>query len=236
MTTEDRIAIAIPTYNEKENIRKLAVTLVDMYPSARLFIVDDNSPDGTAEVVQELAYTYPAIRLIWREHKQGAASACLDAFARILPDETFDYIVTMNGDLSHNPADLKILFAAAATNDIVIGSRYIDGGGIENQSWLRRVLSKWGQGYARVVTGLPIEDLTSGYVIYHRDILGRILMQLVRTEGYAHQIEMKYLGHKFGARIKELPITFRAHHEGSKADFRMLWEGLKMPLYLRLFD
>ncbi len=233
---ESRVAIVIPTYNERENIRSLILRLLELYPGLHIFVVDDNSPDGTAEIVQNLAKESDLVRLVWREEKQGLASAYLDAFARIIPDPTIEYIGTMDADFSHHPADLGKLFRHAPSHDLVIGSRYVDGGSVENWSFPRKFLSKWANIYAKLVTRAPINDLTAGFAVYHRNILGKILAQFEKSEGYAYQIEMKYLAHKLGARIKEVPITFRERNSGkSKLTGRVIWEGITVPWYLRFF-
>lgn len=233
---QDKLAIVIPTYNEKDNIRKLVVSLSDIFPQARILVVDDNSPDGTAEIVQELSFKNERVRLLWREQKQGLASAYLDAFARILPDESIHYVATMDADFSHNPADLPRLLVHAEKHGVVVGSRYIPGGNVENWSLTRKLMSRMANFYARSITGVPVADLTAGFVVYHRDILGRILRELVKSEGYAYQIEMKYLAHRLGSSIKEVPITFRERAFGeSKLSKGVIWEGMHTPWRLRYF-
>lgn len=231
-----KTAVVIPTYNEKENIRKLVLTLRDLLPAVRIFVVDDNSPDGTAQVVQELSAQDHRVRLIFRDSKQGLASAYLDAFARIIPDETIEYIVTMDADFSHRPHDVPRLLQHVPEYGLVVGSRYVPGGTIENWDFLRKLISKYANVYARAITGAPVADLTAGFVVYHRELLGRILMQDIRSDAYGYQIEMKHLAHRAGARIKEVPITFRERNSGkSKFGWRSVWEGVTMPWYLRLF-
>lgn len=232
---DNQLAIVIPTYNERENITKLIPTLLGRVPGARIFVVDDNSPDGTAQAVQELARQNEAVRLIWRDQKQGLASAYLDAFARIIPDESIEYILTMDADFSHDPRELPKLLAELADHDLVIGSRYAPGGRVENWGLLRRFISKYANLYAGLVTGVPIRDLTAGFVIYSRLLLGRILVQNIRSDAYGYQIEMKYLAHRAGAKIKEVPITFREREKGrSKFGGRTIWEGIVIPWYLRI--
>lgn len=237
MEIDKNLVIAIPTYNEKENIRKLVVALLHLLPQVRLMVVDDNSLDGTAQAVQELAEKYPNVRLIWREKKQGLASAYLDAFARIIPDETIHYIATMDADFSHHPVDLLSLLEYIKDYELVIGSRYVPGGSIINWNFLRRLLSRCANKYARVITGVPIEDLTAGFAIYRRELLAQILGQILKSEGYAYQIEMKYRADKLGAKIKEVPITFRERQRGkSKLNRAVIWEGIIMPWSLTFKD
>ncbi len=231
-----RLAIVIPTYNERENIRRLLLTLLELLPQARLFVVDDNSPDGTAKAVQEIALERSQVRLIWREQKFGLASAYLDAFARILPDPSIDYIATMDADLSHNPAELLELLRHAAEHDLVVGSRYVPGGAVLNWALWRRFISQFGNTYTRRVIGAPIFDLTAGFVVYTRELLAKILPEVEEREPYAYQTEMKYLSYKAGARIKEVPIIFRERASGkSKLKNRAIFEALFFPWYLRFF-
>ncbi|MBI4050478.1 MAG: polyprenol monophosphomannose synthase [Candidatus Doudnabacteria bacterium] len=233
---ENKVAVVIPTYNERENIRALLVHLLKLYPGLRIFVVDDNSPDGTAELVQDIAKNYDSVRLIWRDQKLGLASAYLDAFARIIPDPELEYIVTMDADFSHHPGDLGELLRHALSHDVVVGSRYVGGGAVENWNFWRKFLSKWANMYAELITGVPVADLTAGFVVYRRDILGQILTRFEKSEGYAYQIEMKYLAHKLGAKIKEVPITFRERNSGkSKFTGTVIWEGVFIPWYLRFF-
>lgn len=230
------VAVVIPTYNEKDNIRRLVAELMLRYPEVRIFIVDDNSPDGTAELVKELALRNERLRLIWRDRKQGLASAYMDAFARILPDESVHYIVSMDADFSHRPEDLQKLLDQAEQQDLVVGSRYIEKGSIANWTPWRLYLSRFANWYARSVTGMRFADLTGGFVVYRRDLLARILQQGVRGQGYAYQIEMKYLAHRLGARVKEVPIVFRERQAGqSKLERATIWEGIFLPWRLRLF-
>ena len=225
----------IPTYNEAENIRKLITSIRNLYPEIKIFIVDDNSPDRTAEIAQKIFLTDPHGKLIWRQRKEGMAGAYLDAFARIIPDESIERIVTMDADLSHDPDDLERLLEKADSFDIVIGSRYLEGGQIENWSRWRKFISYFGNIYTRAVTGAPIRDCTSGFVLYSREILGRMLGQSIEVrEPYAFQTEMKYIAWKLGAKICEVPITFRERASGkSKLKKSAILEALFFPWYLK---
>lgn len=232
----DRVVIVIPTYNEKENIGKLIKQIKELLPQTRVFVVDDNSPDGTAFVVEELAGQYEGVKLILRNQKKGLASAYLEAFESLMADTSIDYFVTMDADFSHHPEDLVNLLDHARDNDLVIGSRYIRNGVVENWSLWRRLLSRLGNLYARAVTGVGVSDLTAGFVVYKRDMLDRIIKDGVESEGYAFQIEMKSLAQKFGASIREVPITFRERAAGkSKLSRSTVWEGIVAPWRWRLF-
>ena len=231
-----KLAVVIPTYNEKQNIARLLPAILEKLPGVRIFAVDDNSPDGTAEAVREFAQNNQQVRLIWRDKKEGLASAYFDAFARIIPDETIEYILTMDADFSHHPDDLARLAEYLPDYDLVIGSRYVEGGRIENWNFFRRLVSKYANRYAGIITGVPCADLTSGFVLYSRALLGRILLQNIQSNAYGYQIEMKYFAHKAGAKIKEAPITFRERSSGkSKFGVRTIWEGIIVPWHLRLF-
>lgn len=229
-------AIAIPTYNEAANIKLLLPKLNQRYPGIKIFVVDDNSPDGTAEIVEELAKRFPHTELMKRPHKQGLASAYLHAFGKILLDKDTRYIVTMDADFSHDLDDLTKLLNSAAHYDLVVGSRYVPGGNIENWGLWRRALSRFGNLYARRVTGIPLADLTAGFVLYRRDLLERILKSGIESGGYAYQIEMKYLAYRHGAKMKEVPITFRERVNGkSKLSNAVVFEGVIAPWHLRFF-
>ena len=231
-----KFAIAIPTYNERENVRELISQLNARLPSVRIFVVDDNSPDGTSGVVEELQKTMPGIELLWRPRKNGLASAYFHAFHRIVSDESVQYIVTMDADLSHGTDDLVRLITSVEHYDLIVGSRYIAGGEIKHWQRWRWALSRFGNLYAGFITNIPITDVTAGFVIYSRDLLKMLLRDGIRSEGYSFQIEMKYLAHRLGAKIKEVPISFVDRSRGrSKLGKSTVVEGVFMPWYLRLF-
>lgn len=232
----NKLAIIIPTYNEKGNIEKLVVSLLATVPGAKIIIVDDNSPDGTARVAQRLATENEQVRLIWRESRQGMASAYLDAFARIIPDEETEHVITMDADLSHRPQDLAKILAYAEAFDMVVGSRYVTSGNVRDWAKWRLFISKYGNIYTQMITGLPIVDVTSGFVLYRRDLLLKILAHAQPREPYAYQTEMKYLAHRAGAKIKEVPIVFQERASGkSKLKKNAILEALFFPWYLKFF-
>ena len=169
---EKELAIVIPTYNEKQNIRKLLVSLTEKFPQCRIFVVDDDSPDGTAEAVREAAEKNKNVKLLLRHGKSSMSSAYIDAFARLLTNDEIKYILTMDADLSHDPNDLPRLFTAAEEgNDVVVGSRYVKGGRIVNWALWRQIISKYGAVYTRVITGVPvrIHDRSQLFTIYFND-------------------------------------------------------------------
>ncbi|MBI2889109.1 MAG: polyprenol monophosphomannose synthase [Candidatus Liptonbacteria bacterium] len=232
---KEESVIAIPTYNEKGSIERLIRAIKKSHPKTRITVVDDNSPDGTAEIVETLAHAYEGITLISRPGKLGMASAYITAFKAILNDPHITRIITMDADFSHNPDDLARLSAVMEQgNDLVVGSRYVKGGKTENWSMRRRLLSKCANIYARMATGIPIADLTSGFVAYHREILERIVEKGIMSNGYAFQIEMKFLACKYGAAAAEVPIIFSERQGGvSKFGGMMILEGLLTPWRMR---
>lgn len=231
---QEKTAIIIPTYNEKENIETLINKIKKIYPGILVVVVDDNSPDGTAGSVRMLAKKYKKITLIRRWKKIGLASAYQHAFYEILKDENILFIATMDADLSHDPMDLIKLLAASAENSVIVGSRYVKGGRIENWTIKRRLLSKYGNLYARIITGIPVNDMTAGFVVYFHEILRSILKTDIKSEGYAFQIEMKYRAHRAEGLVKEVPITFRERENGvSKLSKKIILEGIITPLQLR---
>lgn len=231
---EEKTTIVIPTYNERENIVGLIASIKKWYPHVTIFIVDDNSPDGTGMVADALAESHTGVSVLHRSLKSGIGIAYRDAFRKILNNEDVLYVITMDADFSHDPEDLKKLFASVRENDIVVGSRYVPGGKVENWSRWRRVLSRYGNLYTRVILGARIHDMTAGFVLYRREFLERIMQKEISSNGYAFQMEMKYAAHTLGGRMQEVPITFRERRNGtSKLDKEVIWEGLLLPLRIR---
>ncbi|MBM3257402.1 MAG: polyprenol monophosphomannose synthase [Candidatus Liptonbacteria bacterium] len=227
--------LAIPTYNERESVGILLPLIKKLYPSLTILIVDDNSPDGTGEEIKNLQAQYQGIILLSRPSKIGLASAYLAAFQTLLQDPTVQCVITMDADFSHDPeAITSFLEEINRGNDVVIGSRYAAHGRTENWNWKRRMLSKYANIYARTITGLPIHDLTTGFVAYRRNILEQIVTNGFSHEGYAFQIEAKWLAHARGARIVEIPIIFRERQNGvSKMSGEIMMEGIVAPWRLR---
>ena len=178
-----------------------------------VFVVDDASPDGTGRVVEELAATDPHIRLLERAHKAGLASAYGEGF-RVGVAEAYDLIVEMDSDLSHDPAELSSLLEAAARFDLVVGSRYVPGGSVTNWSPARVALSRAGNRYARFMLGVQINDATSGYRVYRRQLLEALLAQPITSDGYGFQIELVMRAWDQGYAVGEVPITFREREHG----------------------
>lgn len=231
--------VVIPTYNERENIGRLIERVVMLYPDLRILVVDDNSPDGTGDLVRELAATHATLTLKSRAGKLGLASAYLEAIAHILETEPdTEAIITMDSDFSHDPYVIGTMLAAADRADLVIGSRYVPGGQLENWPASRVLLSKAGNAYATFASGTDIRDLTAGFQCFRTSLLRHPAFQNVAATGFAFQMEMKLIAHHVGARIVEVPITFKNRENGyskiSSGLHRYIYEGLLMPIKLRL--
>ncbi|TSJ81466.1 MAG: polyprenol monophosphomannose synthase [Candidatus Cardinium sp.] len=215
MSTPLRAIVVIPTYNEQENIELLLTAILGLNIGLHVLVVDDHSPDGTADIVIRLQPYYPGqLHLLNRLKKEGLGRAYLAGFSWALAYH-YDYICSMDADFSHAPTDLPRLLAMCAgpTIDMVIGSRYITGGRVVNWPLPRILLSRIANWLARSITGMPIQDTTAGFVCYRRTILQHILN--ISSVGYSFQIEIKFLAYEYGAKIVELPITFINRVRGS---------------------
>lgn len=223
--------ILVPTYNERNNIRVLVEKLFSLYPTIHVLVIDDSSPDGTADVVKEHQSAYPNLHLKQRSGKLGLASAYLGAFKDILRDyPDVQTITTMDADLSHDPSVIGTLHEEMRTHDLVLGSRYISGGSIGNWGLWRRFLSIGGNLYTRMVTRSRVRDLTGGFNCYSAQLLKRYDLDAIQAEGYGYQMEMKITAEHLGARIKEVPITFSDRTDGeSKISNHIIYEGLIVP-------
>lgn len=211
----DKIVI-IPTYKEKENIEKIILKVLSLAGNFHVLVVDDGSPDGTADIVKSLQKKHPEqVHLIERSGKLGLGTAYITGFKWSLK-QGYTYIFEMDADFSHNPDDLLRLHqACVAGADVSIGSRYVRGGKVVNWPWDRIFISKGGAFYTKMITWMPVNDPTAGFVCYKADVLRRIPLDDVRFIGYAFQIEMKYRAWKLGFKLKEVPITFVDRTEGT---------------------
>jgi dolichol-phosphate mannosyltransferase len=199
--------VVIPTYNERENLRELLAGIREHAPGAGVLLVDDGSPDGTAEEAQALGRELGAIEVLQRGRRLGIGSAYREGFARGLASG-YRRFVSMDADLSHEPRYLPALLAGTERADVVIGSRYLRGVSVVNWSHKRLVLSVAANGYARAVTGLPVRDCTSGFQCFRREVLEAIDVERLRFNGYAFLIELKYKAYRRGFRLSEVPIIF----------------------------
>jgi dolichol-phosphate mannosyltransferase len=219
--------VILPTYDERPTIERVLRGVLAAGPTVQALVVDDASPDGTAEVVRGIMTTEPRVRLTERPRKMGLASAYLDGFAAALA-EGHDLIVEMDSDLSHDPEQLPALLDVAKQGaDLTIGSRYVPGGSVSNWSPLRVALSRAGNIYARASLGLPVHDATSGFRIYRRPLVERLVERGVHTDGYGFQIELALRSYRDGWTLGEVPITFREREHGrSKISRSIVAEAL----------
>ena len=202
--------VIIPTYNEKENIANIIKVVIGLPHEFDVLVIDDNSPDGTAFIVQGLMQEFPErVHLVQREGKLGLGTAYIAGFKWAL-EHHYQYIIEMDADFSHNPNDLIPLRAACADDgaDVSVGSRYITGVNVVNWPMGRVIMSYYASAYVRIVTGMKVRDTTAGFVCYTRRVLEAINLDRVEFKGYAFQIEMKFTAYKLGFTIKEVPIIF----------------------------
>jgi dolichol-phosphate mannosyltransferase len=230
--------LILPTYNEAENIEPLVRAVLPQLESTGLehtvLIVDDNSPDGTGEIADRLAAETERVRVLHRPHKEGLGRAYLAGFEVALA-EGAELILEMDSDFSHDPADLPRLIAAAGAADLVLGSRYVPGGGVHDWGIVRRALSRGGSTYARLLLGVPVRDLTGGFKCFHRRVLETIDLGGVHADGYGFQIELTYRAVRAGFTVTEVPITFRERRVGrSKMTARIALEAVWKVPALRL--
>ncbi|AEL28050.1 polyprenol monophosphomannose synthase [Cyclobacterium marinum] len=229
--------VIIPTFNEKENIQDMIVEVMALPESFDLLVIDDNSPDGTPDLVKQMQETYPdRLSLIVRKGKLGLGTAYLEGFAYALK-EGYEYIFEMDADFSHNPQDLSVLYTAAVTgnHDMVIGSRYVSGVNVVNWPMGRVLMSFFASKYVQFITGIPIKDTTAGFVCYHRKVLEAIQLDKVKFIGYAFQIEMKFTTWKMGFNILEVPIIFTDRTRGtSKMSKHIFREAILGVIYMKV--
>lgn len=232
-----RTLVVLPTYEEVENIAEVLRRVRDSAPVADVLVVDDSSPDGTAERARDTARELGRIEVLVRPAKAGLGQAYRAGF-RLGLERGYEVLVEMDSDLSHDPAALPDLLAAVEHGaDLALGSRYVAGGSIPNWSWRRRALSRWGNRYASTVLGLAVRDATSGYRAYRAEVVRRVDMDSVRADGYGFQIEMAYRVARAGGRIVEVPIEFVDRVRGrSKMASRIVVEALGLVSWWALRD
>jgi dolichol-phosphate mannosyltransferase len=226
------ICVCLPTYNERENLERMVAALGEVLGSSGIvLVIDDNSPDGTGEIADRLAAAHEWVHVLHRPRKDGLGPAYLAGFARAL-ELGAELILEMDCDFSHDPADVPRLTAAADGADLVIGSRYVPGGGTRNWGLLRRLISRGGSLYAQVLLGVPVRDLTGGFKCYRRAVLETIDLDAIHSKGYAFQIETTYRTIRAGFRVLEVPIVFVDREVGgSKMSRAIVLEAVwKVPL------
>jgi dolichol-phosphate mannosyltransferase len=228
--------VVIPTYNEKENISSILHAIFNLNEGFHVLVIDDGSPDGTANIVKELQSKFPDILFIEeRKGKLGLGTAYIHGFRWAL-ERGYAFIFEMDADFSHNPGDLSRLYEACKYKgaDLAVGSRYIRGGGVVNWPKDRIALSKGGSLYTRIITWMPIKDPTAGFMCYRREVLETINLDKITFVGYAFQIAMKFTAWKLGFKVKEVPIIFRDRTHGvSKMNKGIVKEGILGVLKLR---
>lgn len=219
--------VVVPTYNELANLPCLVRELRHSNPGLHILIVDDNSPDGTGTLADELAALHPSeVMVLHRPRKAGLGPAYLDAFDYLLATN-YEVVIQMDADLSHCPADIPRFLLALRNHDLVIGSRYLSPAGVGMWSFGRKVLSKWGGAYLRLITKMPFTDLTSGYKCWRTEALRTVGLSSVLSTGYFFQAEMTHRAHRMGCRITEIPIIFRPRQAGrSKMSFCIISEAI----------
>ena len=222
-----RVAVVLPTYNESENIARLLTQLRTVVPDGRLYVVDDNSPDGTGDIAERCAAELGGIEVIHRPGKQGLGSAYRQGFAHVIAQGA-DVIVSMDVDFSHDPLSIPAMLAAIDDgSDAVIGSRYVDGGGTKNWPLHRRLLSRWGNLYTGAVLGVKVRDCTSGFRAYRASALAAIAPETTKAEGYAFLSELVVRLSRRGSKISEVPILFIDRENGtSKMSGRIIVESM----------
>ncbi|HEY8105691.1 MAG TPA: polyprenol monophosphomannose synthase [Gemmatimonadales bacterium] len=230
----ERVLVVVPTYNERTNVPQIVPAILAQDPRVHVLVVDDNSPDGTGELADQLAAENGRVHVLHRGRKEGLGKAYLAGFRWAL-DCGYDLIFEMDADFSHDPRFLPTFLDAVQDADLVIGSRYKSGVNVINWPISRLLLSIGANQYARLVTGLPLTDSTGGFKCFRRRVLEAIPLERVRSNGYAFQIEMSFLAWKKGFRIREIPIVFTDRVEGqSKMNGKIVREAVWMVWWLRL--
>lgn len=225
--------IIIPTYNELNNIQKLIPALLDMYSDINVLVVDDNSPDGTAKYVKNYSEKDSRVNLIKREGKMGLGTAYVAGFKFMLANG-YDAVIQMDADFSHDPKEIENFLNSIAHNDLVIGSRYIDGVRVINWPIRRLLLSYFANLYTRIITGMPVKDATGGFKCFRKTVLESINLDRIQSNGYSFQIEMNFIAWKKKFKIVEIPITFSDRIQGSsKMSKKIVREAVLMVWKLR---
>jgi dolichol-phosphate mannosyltransferase len=230
-----RATVCLPTYDERDNLEPMVRALGEVLgPDDRVLVIDDGSPDGTGEIADRLAAELGWVDVLHRPRKEGLGRAYLDGFRRALADGA-ELVLEMDCDFSHDPTDVPRLIAAADGADLVLGSRYVTGGGTANWGLVRRAISRWGSLYAQILLGLRVRDLTGGFKCYRREVLESIDRDAIRSRGYAFQIETTYRAIRAGFRVVEIPIRFTDREVGgSKMSHAIVLEAVWKVPALRL--
>jgi len=227
--------LVLPTYNEADNLERIVAAIRAQLPAdRRVLVVDDSSPDGTGEIADRLAAAHDDVEVLHRARKEGIGPAYVAGFRAAL-DGGAELIAQMDADFSHDPADLPRLLAAAADADLVLGSRYVDGGGVTEWGPVRRLISRGGSAYARTLLGLGVNDLTGGFKVFRRAVLEAIELETIPSLGYAFQVETTYRAVRAGFEVVEVPIVFRDRRVGeSKMTGSIVIEAARRVPMMRL--
>jgi dolichol-phosphate mannosyltransferase len=226
--SQPKTLVIVPTYNERDNLPAIARALMTLPPEVELLVVDDNSPDGTGRLADELAAAQPRIHVLHRQSKDGLGRAYIAGFKWAL-ERDYEFILEMDGDFSHNPADIPRFLEAARNADLVLGSRYCNGIRVINWPLRRLMLSMAAGLYVRLITGMPVTDPTGGFKCFRRAALQALDLDAVRSNGYSFQIELTHKLWRSGFRVAEVPIIFTDRFQGSsKMSRKIVWEALFM--------
>jgi len=228
--------ILIPTLNERENLENLIPAIFGLMSDISVLVVDDNSSDGTQELVEGLKQNYDNLFILTRTSNYGYGRSSMDGFKWVL-ERDYDFLVTMDADFSHDFNVVLALLKDLENYDIAVGSRYVQGGGVKNWSISRQMLSKFANFYVKTILGLPIMDATTGFNAYRADVLRKINLDKINSDGYAFLVEIKYRLIKAGCSAVEYPILFSERREGqSKMSSKIIWESIWLPWKLRIYD
>lgn len=222
-----RVWLVLPTYNEAENLERIVAAAREFLPAgeSQLLVVDDDSPDGTGALADRLAGEHGDVTVLHRERKEGIGPAYVAGY-RVALEGGAELVAQMDADFSHDPADLPRLLAAAADADLVLGSRYVDGGGVVDWGPTRRLISRGGSAYARAILNVDVNDLTGGFKAFRRRVLERIELETIASIGYAFQVETTFRAVRAGFRVVEVPIVFHDRRVGeSKMSGAIVWEA-----------
>ncbi len=223
----ERAVICIPTYDERENLGPILAAAHEVVPEVDVLVIDDNSPDGTGRIADEIAARDPRVKVLHRPGKQGLGKAYLAGFAWAL-ERGYDLVLEMDADFSHDPRYLPVLLERSREADLVLGSRYVPGGGTVNWGLGRRLVSRGGSLYARTILGVPVRDLTGGFKCFRRAVLEAVDLASVECSGYAFQIELTYRALRKGFAVVEVPIVFSDRRVGhSKMSRRIVLEAIR---------
>jgi dolichol-phosphate mannosyltransferase len=234
MTTGRKALLCLPTYDERENLAPMIDAVLAAVPQVDVLVIDDNSPDGTGLLADEIAAREPRVKVLHRAGKEGLGRAYLAGFAWALARD-YGLVLEMDCDFSHDPRYLPGMLAAAEEADLVLGSRYVKGGGTVDWGLLRKLISRGGSFYARTILGLPVRDLTGGFKCFRREVLEAIDLATVECTGYAFQIELTYRAVRRGFQVREIPIVFADRRVGhSKMSRRIVLEAIRKVWSIRL--